>query len=200
MSITYTNRKGVLYYLCRSAVRTGKLPYYFAREPKGDPVDLVPPGYKISETVNGQVYLEPDRPGPIRPAEIAVVEEAIGRLPKPHFYRVRAREKRIEVYERVGADVDEMMGAFGLIGITLRTMDAAERSDIEAMLDRQADYDPVMRFVLVDAEARTFRAERMGYTGQGGWRKLWGQGTGPLADLVDQLIPTLGTEDFFTLY
>jgi hypothetical protein len=41
MPITYTNRRGVLYYLYRSTVRAGKLPYYFARAPKGEPVNAV---------------------------------------------------------------------------------------------------------------------------------------------------------------
>lgn len=196
MPVTYTNRRGVTYYLCRSTVKTGKLPYYFSPVPKGEPVEEVPPGYKISETVNGQVYLEPDRPGPIRPNELTLVEEAIQRLPKPNRYRVRARKNRIEVYERVGLDAEEMMRAFPLL---VGTMDVEQRRDLEAMLDRQANYEPVMRFILVDAEARTFRAERMRYTGQGGWKPLWDQGTRPLAALVDRLIPTLGSEAFFEL-
>jgi hypothetical protein len=36
MPITYTNRKGVTYHLCRGVTKTGKPRYYFAREPKSD--------------------------------------------------------------------------------------------------------------------------------------------------------------------
>ena len=55
MSITYTNRKGVTYYLCQGVTRTGKPRYYFAREPQGDPLEQIPAGYIISESVNGIV-------------------------------------------------------------------------------------------------------------------------------------------------
>jgi hypothetical protein len=52
---------------------------------------------------------------------------------------------------------------------------------------------------LTGAEKRTLRAARMTYSGHGGWRELWGEGTGPLAGLADRLIPALGAEEFFEL-
>ncbi len=55
MPITYTNRKGFTYYLCRGVTKTGKPRYYFAREPKDEPVEQIPDGYTISESVNGIV-------------------------------------------------------------------------------------------------------------------------------------------------
>jgi hypothetical protein len=74
MPITYTNRKGVTYHLCRGVTKTGKPRYYFAREPKGEALDEIPPGFKISESVNGVVSLMQDRPSPILPAEVAAVQ------------------------------------------------------------------------------------------------------------------------------
>ena len=57
MNVTYTNRKGYTYYLCRGTTKTGKPRYYFAREPKGDPVEQIPEGYEIRESVNGILVL-----------------------------------------------------------------------------------------------------------------------------------------------
>jgi len=42
MTITYTNRKGVTYHLCQGVTKTGKPRYYFARQPKGEPVPEIP--------------------------------------------------------------------------------------------------------------------------------------------------------------
>jgi|GEM_PF-3959171 len=36
MPISYTNRKGSTLYLCQGTTKTGKVRYYFAREPKGN--------------------------------------------------------------------------------------------------------------------------------------------------------------------
>jgi hypothetical protein len=51
MPITYTNGKGITYYLCRGITKTGKPRYYFAREPKGEVLNEIPPGFKISEVL-----------------------------------------------------------------------------------------------------------------------------------------------------
>ena len=74
MPITYTNRKGVTYYLCRGVTKTSKPRYYFAREPKSEPVEQIPEGFKISESVNGIVSLVRDRPALIQPEEARYLE------------------------------------------------------------------------------------------------------------------------------
>jgi hypothetical protein len=61
MSVTYASRKGLTYYLCRGLTKTGKPRYCFAREIKDEPVAEIPPGYTISESVNGVVSLAKDR-------------------------------------------------------------------------------------------------------------------------------------------
>lgn len=72
MPVTYTNRKGVTYYLCRGVTKTGKPRYYFAREIKGEPVDEIPEGFTISESVNAVVSLVRDHPSQILPNEIGL--------------------------------------------------------------------------------------------------------------------------------
>ncbi len=73
MPVTYTNRKGHTYYLCQGMTITGKLRYYFARQPKDGAPDQIPDGYRISESVNGIVSLVIDRPQLILPQEVASV-------------------------------------------------------------------------------------------------------------------------------
>jgi hypothetical protein len=194
MSITYTNRKGVTLYLCRSVIKTGKPRYYFAREQKGEPVEAIPEGYRVGESVNGLVFLEKDRPMLIRPEEVTVVEAAIARHRKPGNYRVRVKHDRIEIYERVGPDADDLISAWGEIGPLMPGLDQRIRDEIE----QHGRFTPVLRFILDDEARRTFRAERWCYLGSiDDWIDIGSPG--PLDRLARQMVPKLGTEAFFEL-
>ena len=161
MPVTYTNRKSVTYYLCRGVTKTGKPRYYFARQPKGEPVEEIPERWKISESVNGVVSLVKDRPAQIRLEEVDAVEAAVQRHPKSRNYRVITKHDRIEVYERVGPGPDELVARLRDVGLLV-----PGRADrLREMLDPRARFSAVLRFILVDAERRTFRTERWCYLG-----------------------------------
>jgi len=113
MPVTYTNRKGQTYYLCQGLTKTGKLRYYFARQPIDGSPDQIPEGYKISESVNGVVLLVKDRPQLILPQEIASVEAVLARHPKGRDYRVAVHKNQIIIYERLGPDVETLSAIFG---------------------------------------------------------------------------------------
>ena len=192
MPVTYTNWRGVTYYLCQGVTKTGKSRYYFAREPKGEPVEQIPEGWKISESVNGVVSLAKDRPAQIRPAEVAAVETAVRRHPKSYNYRVTVKDKRIEVYERVGLDLDELITRMRGIGLLV----PGRASGLRELLEDRARFAPVLRFILADAEQRTYRTERWCYLGSiDDWIDVGP--TGPVGRLARQWVPKLGTDALF---
>jgi hypothetical protein len=195
MPVTYTNRKGDTYYLCRGTTRAGKPHYYFAREPKGEPVEQIPEGFKIGESANGFVFLRKDRPAQILPEEVAAVEAAVGRHPQPRHYRVEVKHDRIEIHEQVGPDGEELIAALTQQG--RRMPGLADR--IRATTEGRARFAPVLRFVLANAKRRTFRAERRYYPGgTENWVKVGPMGT--VDRLARHWIPRLGTEQFFELF
>jgi len=195
MPVTYTNRKGFTYTLCRGTTKTGKPRYIFARDPGGKPiVEEVPAGYRISESVNGVVSLVKDRPSLLLPAEIAAVEEAVRQHPKARNYRVNARRDRIEVYEMAGPDPDALVADLQGLGAFMRGW---ENKLWERLYD-SAQFTPVLRFILRDEKARTYRAERWCYSGSiDGWLFIT---TGPVEQLARRMVPTLGTDAFFELF
>jgi hypothetical protein len=195
MPVTYTNRKGYTYYLCRGVTKTGKPRYYFAREIKGEPVEEIPAGYEISESVNGIVSLVKARPAQIRPEEIEAVEGAIGRHPKPNNYRVNVKPDRIEIYERVGPDANDLVDALAQEGL----LRAGLTGRIQTEIEQHGQFTPVLRFILIDAERRDFGVQRMCYLGSiDDWIDIGVTGTAD--ELARRLIPRLGTDRFFDLY
>lgn len=101
MPITYTNRKGFTYTLCRGTTKTGKPRYTFSCEPKDEPVEQIPEGYAISESVNGIVSLSKERPNQLRPKEVEAVNAVLARHPLKRKYRVGLKPNRIDIYELV---------------------------------------------------------------------------------------------------
>jgi hypothetical protein len=196
MPVTYTNRKGQTYYLCQGLTKTGKLRYYFAREPIEGPPDQIPEGYRISESVNGVVSLVKDRPQLIMPQEVAGVETVLARHPKGCDYRVGVQKNQIVIYERLGPDIDTLSAIFGKI--------SAFQSDIvkarlQEQLDKLARFSPIMRFILVDQGERKFTAERWRYMGDiDDW--IDSGESEKLEKLARRLIPKLGTDDFIELF
>jgi hypothetical protein len=195
MPITYTNRKGVTYVLCRGTTPTGRVRYVFAREPRGEPVDALPAGYTIRESVNGVVSLARARPPTFSPGEIAVVEAAVRRHPQAAHFRVEARRDHIAVHERLGPTADDLLAGLGDIVLPL----PGARARVEATLERSSQYAPVLRFRLVDVDRRTFGVERRWYSGgDDEWLPL--EMTGPLTEVAGRVVPLLGTEAFFALW
>jgi hypothetical protein len=62
MAFSYTNKRGVTYFLhsISRKTKTGstRLLYFFAKEKKAGVLDAVPSGYKVSETANGLPVLK----------------------------------------------------------------------------------------------------------------------------------------------
>ena len=198
MPVSYTNRKGMTYILYRGQTRTGLPRYYFGRpgQSQGEPVTEIPPGYTISESVNGVVSLVKDRPALIQPEELAAVEAVVQEHPEARRYRVAVKGNRIEIYEQVGPDYNALVNELHLP--VLSRPGLAE--ELRALEESHAHYTPVLRFTLLDPKQRLFSVERMCYLGSiDGWLELHGQ-TGPVAELARALIPTLGTEQFYELW
>src|SRR3989475_11407862 len=144
MPVSYTNRKGLTYTLYRGQTKTGKPRYYFGRagQGQGEPVTELPPGFTISESVNGVVSLVKDRPSLIQPEEVAAIEAAVQQHPKARQYRFAVKHDQIEIYEQVGPDYDALLGELPTFGLS-RT-DLAER--LQAFQEPHARYTPVLRF------------------------------------------------------
>jgi hypothetical protein len=194
MALTYTNRKGITYHLCQGRTKTGKPRYYFARQPKGEPLEEIPQGWEISESINGVVSLVKKRPAQILPEELAAVEAAIKRHPQSRNYRAAIKHNRIEVYELAG------MGGSDLVAVlTQAGFGSAHLADqLQGFQERSGRFTPVMRFVLANAETRNFGVQRWCYRGSiDDWIDIGA--LGPVDQLARRLVPTLGTDQFFEL-
>ena len=195
MQVTYTNRKGVQYVLCRGRTKTGRTHYYFAREPKGEPVEEIPEGYVVRENVNGQVSLAKEREPKILSKERSAVEAAISKHPKARNYRVDVKDKWIVVYERVGPDLDDLAPLLRALG----PIAASRKEALQETLDKGARFTPVMRFTLLDKDDRTFQTERWCYLGSiDDWIDIGP--TGPLRPLAKEFIPLLGSDRLFDVF
>jgi hypothetical protein len=195
MSVTYTNRKGFTYFLNKGVTKTGKPRYCFAREQKDEPVEEIPAGYEVEESVNAIVSLVKARPQLIRPEESASVEAALKKHPKAGNYRLAIKYDQIMIYEGIGGGMDSLRIILGQAGLNMER--AEER--LQKELDRYTQFTPVMRFILDDQETREYYAERWCYRGSiDDW--IYAGHSGKINSLAKKLIPTLGTDEFYELY
>lgn len=193
--LTYTNRKGFTYFLNRGVTKTGKPRYTFAREPKGEPVEQLPDGYEIEESINGIVSLIKARPQLILPEEVAAVEAALKKHPKGRKYRVAVKSDKIIIYEATGPDIESISKILGSAGI--QSVEFSGRLHTE--WDRYTQFVQVLRFVLEDAEQRAFSAQRWCYLGSiDDW--IYAGHSGKIETLARKLVPILGTDAFYQLY
>lgn len=193
MPITHTNRKGAVYYLHQGTTRTGKPRYYFSRGPSDRDIEKIPDGYEITESVNGVVSLRRVTPRLISDLEVQTVKLALQSHSHLRRYQVDVRKDAVTVYEPVGEMSDDIIKEMVRATVLDRIL---ERIRLES--ERYAQYTPVMRFLLVDAEEREFTVERMCYRGgMEGWLSLHCWGT--VRNLAKEYVHHLGKESLFDL-
>jgi hypothetical protein len=188
-----------MYFLCRGVTKTGKTRYFFSREPVNEPVENVPEGYEVSESVNGIVSLAKVRPALLLEREILAVKNAVQKHPRARLYRVEAKARQITIHEYAGSDprevIREYSERFGLLDLARDGLAAQFETERLA----QGQFTPVMRFTLIDDQKRRFKAERMCYLGSiNDWINIAFDKS--IEQLARSLIPVLGSEEFFELF
>lgn len=196
MPVTYTNRKGILYYLHRGTTRAGKPRYFFSREASGQLLEQIPPGCEITESVNGIVSLRKVEPPLIADEEVQVVRTALDRLPRLRRYQVERKRNAILIYEPCGVWEADDPFVLGLVKDGLSPVLAKRLQELNEQI---VQYTPVMRFTLVDRQARIFAVHRMCYRSSvDGWLCLHAEGD--LGALVRRYVRHLGQDTFYELY
>lgn len=194
MGIEHVNRKGDRYLLQSTVGKNGKPRLSFTRTLKGVAVDRLPEGYEIYERPqDGQVFLRKILKTAILPAERALVEAAIRRDASDVMFLLEAEPKALVVHT---ADCDPD-ASVGLVAAMFPMDSATARRMKERMISR-ADYEPMLRFTLVDAERRSFTCERWCFLGSiDDWHFL--DAADSLTELLDRYVRHLGRESFFEL-
>jgi hypothetical protein len=193
MPFQHVNRKGDTYYLHAGTTRTGKPNYWFARKPGEGVIDEVPPGYEVYEKPEtGQVLLRKSKPTRISATEYQMVVIAVRRDAGLSHFRVEVEGDSLVVYT---PNMDDREADHVLDILASPFLNRAASKD---WLVQRSHMSKVMRFTLVDPEARLFQVERWCFKGSiDNWFYL--EGHQPLADLVRKYAKHLGKESFFDL-
>ena len=210
--LCYVNRKNVTYYLHVRRTGTGRAVYVMTRSSE-DALEAVPPGMEIVENVNAQVSARVRRKRIITAEEESLVRTALEKLALTN-YRVEIKNRTIVIYEphsdcgEIMSLHDELMKSDALISMAFLQARAAvgdqrveeylaqKRQQTFAALQREQSYDPVLQFILSSPGDRSFTVQRMGYSGEGGWRFV---ALVSLQEAVRAYLPTLGKMSFFEM-
>jgi hypothetical protein len=199
MPVTYTNRKGRKYYLCQGTTKSGKPRYFFSREIKGMPLETIPKGFEITESVNGVVSLARIRPRLLLRQEVTLVESALKEHPHEDEYRLDIKSKAITIFEQSGPDLKEITKMIASLFGHHESIPENINRRIEEELEIYTQYTPVMRFTLSDDRKRLFKVQRMRYFGnEADWIDIAYDTT--IEEIAKTKIPVLGTDEFFELY
>lgn len=191
MAVTYTNRCGQTFTLCRRTTRKRRPRYVFVMTPRPDDplVPRLPDGYTVHESVQGRVTLRPQHAyRPIRSDEIAWVRGFLQQRPYLRCCRVEDRGPTLVFFEPDGISYDDRL-----------RRELSGHADQPWPVDpRRARYQAVLRFRLVVPASRIFAADRMHFSARiDGWWNLDRSAT--LAELTHELVPHLMRTSFYYL-
>jgi hypothetical protein len=187
MPITHTNRKGKTYHLHQRTTKTGKASYHFSMKQEGELAEAIPDGFEIYETPNGQVFLRRIQREIITGDEVDVVKHEVGRHRRLKYHQVEAKGNAITLFEP-NQDVE------GLSALMREVSGRKDRSS-EELLSRFVTVSPLIRFVLLDEDRRTFIAERYHFSGPvNEWIPCGDSGT--LGQVVHTALERLGRNGF----
>lgn len=190
MAITHTNRRGQVYYLHATKVKSGKSRWFMSTKSDGELADAIPAGYELYEKPeDGQVFIRKIPPKIISDAEVALVRELARSKAQTRYTIVEAKGKAVIVYA-----ADDNLGAWSDI---MSDFSRRNPETFRAVMEEQLRYNPMFRFSLMDEKSRIFHAERWCFLGSiDDWFHL---DSGSLRELTMKYIPHLGSESFFEL-
>jgi hypothetical protein len=191
MAIQHVNRRGETYYLHEGRTKTGKSKYFFSRQREGMLAAAVPAGYEVNENPNAQVFLRKAVPRVVTDEEVNAVERGVRDLARLAYFLIDVKGPSIIVH-LANENLDFLLE----LGAARFGSDPAE---LHRRVQKLLNYTPMMRFTLVDPEARRFAVDRWCFRGSiDDWFPL--SAGGDLGTQVARYCPHLGKESFYELF
>jgi hypothetical protein len=177
--ITCKNRKLQTYYLKVGTTKTGKPRYYASMNAeKGDNASAMPEGYAFTENINGQVSVGKPKASPIEASEFDLVMAQVEKL--DCNCRAEIKENTIVLHT---ANEPMLMDEHPFM----------HTARLKEYHTRNAYYQAMLRFILVDKKSRLFQSERMCFRGETRW--IWMSSPAPLKKVAAKYIPLLDDEE-----
>ncbi|KPA17489.1 hypothetical protein MHK_002289 [Candidatus Magnetomorum sp. HK-1] len=195
MPVTYTNKKRKKYYLHHGKTKTGKTKYHFLMKDNGNLVEKIPEDFEIYEhPSNAQVFLRKKQIKIITDIENHLVNKYLKKIKSSYSYISDIKGKVITIFES-NQNNDAIRDVFNKFSIGLPKSD----SFINEIIDTNASYSPVMRFILLDKKQRIFTTERFCFRGSvDDWISI--SEPDSLEKLLKTFIKHLGKESLFDIY
>jgi hypothetical protein len=187
--VSYTNRRGQIYYLHRGLTKTGKQRYFVAKTIGEGALAQIPDGFELVESINGVVSVrrvDPNAPK-VPDADLARVRTELARQPHLQRHRADVVKGEIVVFEPVGGLPDRFLG-----DLATRFGSTPDRLRELRELQERTRYTPVLKLV---PSGDDYMVCRMTYRGSGGWSGPYDGGS--LHKLVKKYVPSIGTDRFF---
>jgi len=191
--VSYTNRKGQVYYLHAGKTKTGKRRYFVAKTIGAGVLSEVPAGFEMVESVNAVVSVRRIDPSArkVPETDLARVRAELAKHPRLRRYRADVVKGEIIVFEPIGGLSDDLARHL----VASFQMAPFQLEEHRSELDKDTHYSPVLRFAPIEGQ---YAVSRMTYRGDGGWS--WELDRGPLGRLAPKYLNKLGTSAFFELY
>jgi hypothetical protein len=197
-ALRHENRRGEVYYLQEGKTRSGKPKYYAGKKLTGTPLAAMPEGHEFYERPEtAQVVVRRLPESPITELERRQAEDIVRRASGLAYFVVAIEGDALVVYTPSATrdDADRLIDLLAGPGFG---KGSARANAYRAEYVRKSQYMKMLRFDLVDADRRLYRAERWCFRGSiDDWISL--PGTGPLAKIVEQYARHLDKESFFEL-
>ena len=192
MSITYTNTKAQTYVLHQGRTKTGKPTYYFSLKREGHLAESIPDGFEMYENPNAQVFLRRIPPKLITDEERQLVADGMRKYTSVQDYKIDVRGKVIVIYL-----ADQDSDALDRI-LREHASSLVEKARIMTVLRQQLHYSPMLQFILMDEQRRSFWPQRYCFRGSiDDWIGIGLPDT--LPNVVKMYVKHLGKASYFEL-
>jgi hypothetical protein len=177
MVFSFTNSRGVEYFVHQGKAKLGK-PKYFISKSHEHALQQMPTGYEVGEDINGVAYIRKKQVSLIPDEDLKLVTSACESLKHLRAHRVAAKKNMIIIYGPISATLEDWMPECPLKGL-------GGREPSEA----------VMRFVQLKGTDE-YCVERKCFRGEVEWLPL---AAGPLSALTSKYVRHLGKASFYEL-